>query len=92
MTFKTRKLSFGLKYGDRAIIDCSFDDDIKLVTICKSKLLMPLNTLQGEAHRTGLSINWKMTKVMVVQPKSDWTFYVVSLPSHLFHTFETTLR
>ena len=71
MTCTTQKLSFRLKYWDRVVTDCDFADNIALVTKSESQLLMALNTLLDESARTGLSIYWEKTKIMVLQPKSD---------------------
>ena len=71
MTCTTRKLSFELKQWDRVATDRFFADDIALSTNFKSQLLIVLNTTLGEAARTGLFINWKNTKGMVVLPKSE---------------------
>ncbi|KAK2713566.1 hypothetical protein QYM36_009445, partial [Artemia franciscana] len=65
MTCTTQKLSFRLKYWDRVVTDCDFADNIALVTKSESQLLMALNTLLDESARTGLSIYWEKTKIMM---------------------------
>ena len=71
VTLFESKCRFGLQYGDRVVSDCNFADGKALLTNSKPNLLMALQIFLGEAARTGISINWKKPKVMVVQPKSD---------------------
>ena len=61
-------------------IESSLIDDIALVTNSKPQLLIALNTLLGQAARTGLSINRRKAKFMVVLPKSDAdnSYYLVA--------------
>ena len=83
MLFMTWNLSFGLNYGDRVVTDCD------LVTNSKSKV-MALNTLLEEAARTGLCINWKKKKDILVQPKFDIynsNYFVAGNQSEVFDHF-----
>ena len=77
----TPRLSLGLNFGDRAITDVDFADDLAILADSTEKLLEALRILREEAAKVGLHINWNITKIMAIDPSSSAVNSVVSLDS-----------
>ena len=60
----------GLKFGDHAITDVDFADDLAILVDCMESLQEALRILQEEAAEVGLHINWNKTKIMAIDPSS----------------------
>ncbi|XP_065582293.1 uncharacterized protein LOC136041515 [Artemia franciscana] len=76
MTKTTFCLSFGLKFGDRAITDADFADDLAILVDSMEQLLVALQLLREYAAKVGLHLNWNKTKFMAI----DSFFLTVSSP------------
>ena len=81
MTKNTSRLSFGPKFGDRAITDVDFVDDFAILVDSMEQLLEALRILREEAAKVGLHINWNKTKIMATDPSSPTVNSPVSLDS-----------
>ena len=81
MTKTTSRLSFGLKFRDRAITDVDFADDLAILADSMEQLLEALRILREEAAKVGLHINWNKTKIMAIDPSSPTVSSPVSLDS-----------
>ena len=81
MTKTTSSLSFRLKFGDRAITDTDFTDDLAILADSMEQLLEALLILREEAAKLGLHINWNKTKVMAIDPSCPTINSPVSLDS-----------
>ena len=81
MTKTTPRLSFGLNFGDRAITDVDFADDLAILADFMEQLLEALRILREEAVKVRLHINWNKTKIMAIHPSSPIVNSIVSLDS-----------
>ena len=81
MTKTTSRLTFGLKFGDRAITGVDFADDLAFLADSMEQLLEAFRIPREDSAKVGLHIYWNKTKIMAIDPSSHTVNSPVSLGS-----------